>query len=329
MVESGSPWQQHDLLGLLELAETGSTPSPPPLAVEGARPASAQDTGPPASPSESASLPISDLPTPAPAPAIALPPLAVGARRSAPSKPAEGAPARILILDTETTALSPDQGQCIEVGAVLFDVASRQLLQQISFLLPCHANGAEAINGIPAAVSRLPQPLEPALACFLAQVAAADAVVAHNAAFDRQWFGRGPLPALTLPWICSMEDIRWPPERQLRGNPSVRDLALAYGVPVWAAHRALTDCHYLVHVFARCPDLESLLVQALEPRRLYRARLSYAERHRAREAGFRWNEPVAGAWSRRLSQREVEALPFAVVPVEALAEPEELLPRTA
>jgi len=113
-----------------------------------------------------------------------------------------------------------------------------------------------------------------------------------------------------------MEDIRWPADLQLRPNPSLRDLALAHGVPVWAAHRALTDCQYLVHVFERCADLEALLVAAQEPRELYRARLSYAERHLAREAGFRWNEPVVGAWSRRLSQREAEALPFPVLVVE-------------
>jgi DNA polymerase-3 subunit epsilon len=223
---------------------------------------------------------------------------------------------RLLILDTETTALHPDDGDCIEVGAVLFDVGSRAVLQQLSFLLPCQANPAEGINGIPAAVTRLPQPTEAALTLFTALVEAADAVVAHHAAFDRQWFGHGALPALTIPWICSMEDIRWPAELQLRANPSLRDLALAHGVPVWAAHRALTDCDYLVHVFQRCAQLEGLLVAAQEPRELYRARLSYSERHLAREAGFRWNEPVAGAWSRRLSKREAEALSFPVLPVE-------------
>jgi DNA polymerase-3 subunit epsilon len=249
---------------------------------------------------------------------IALPTLAPLARRCGPH-----APERILILDTETTGLSPEQGVCIEVGAVLFDVGSRAVLQQLSFLLPCQANPAEGINGIPAAVTRLPQPTEAALTLFTALVEAADAVVAHHAAFDRQWFGHGALPALAIPWICSMEDIRWPAELQLRPNPSLRDLALAHRVPVWAAHRALTDCDYLVHVFQRCAQLEALLVAAQEPRELYRARLSYAERHLAREAGFRWNDPVAGAWSRRLSKREVEALPFPVLPVErdGFAEP--------
>ena len=225
-------------------------------------------------------------------------------------------PRRLLIVDTETTGLDPSQHQCIEVGAVLFDVPHRAVLSQISFLLPCNDNPARGVNGIDPAVSALPQPWRLALQCFEAMAESADALLAHNAAFDRQWFGRGPLPAIAKPWICSMEDLRWPPERQLRATPSVRDLALAYGVPVWAAHRAHTDCIYLAQVFERCADLEALLQAALEPRRLYRARLSYEERHKAREAGFRWNEPISGAWSRRLSEREASLLSFPVVPVD-------------
>ncbi|MFN9630218.1 MAG: 3'-5' exonuclease, partial [Cyanobacteriota bacterium] len=74
-----------------------------------------------------------------------------------PATPDQPAPVmeRLLILDTETTALHPDEGDCIEVGAVLFHVPTRSVLTQVSFLLPCPMNGAEAINGIPAAVSRL------------------------------------------------------------------------------------------------------------------------------------------------------------------------------
>lgn len=225
-------------------------------------------------------------------------------------------PRRLLILDTETTGLDPERHQCIEVGGILFDVPSRSVLAQLSFLLPCERNPAEAVNGIPAAVSRLDQPVEAALTLFEQLVASADAVVAHNAAFDRQWFGSGGLPAIHQPWICSMEDIRWPQERRLRATPSVRDLALSYGVPVWAAHRALTDCIYLAQVFERCSDLETLLQQAIEPRRLYRAVVAYSERQLAKEAGFRWNQPVPGAWSRRLSESEAGALGFAVIPVE-------------
>ena len=225
-------------------------------------------------------------------------------------------PKTLLILDTETTGLEPETHHCIEVGAILFDVPSRAVLAQQSFLLPAESNAAEPINRIPAAVTRLPQPWKEALRWFQNLLDTADVLVAHNAAFDRQWFGRGELPAVAQPWLCSMEDMRWPADRQLRSRPSVRDLALAYGVPVWAAHRALTDCIYLAEVFARCDDLEELLLQGLEPRQLVRAKVSYDDRQLARDAGFRWNDPIKGAWARRLSEREIQGLSFPVVPVD-------------
>ena len=272
--------------------------------------------------SGSAAAPV--VPEPAPEPAAETAVVADRAEAPEPSPAARlsglSGPELLLILDTETTGLSPAEHRCIEVGAVLFSVPDRSVLSQVSFLMPCTSNAAEAVNGIAPALTQRPQPWKAGLACFEAMVEAADVLLAHNAAFDQQWFGLGSLPALSKPWLCSMEDIRWPQDRQLRSTPSVRDLALAYGVPVWAAHRALTDCIYLAQVFERCEDLEDLLLQAMEPRRLYRARLSYEERHKAREAGFRWNQPVSGAWSRRLSDREVALLPFPVVPVDEAAE---------
>ena len=95
-------------------------------------------------------------------------------------------------------------------------------------------------------------------------------------------------------------------------------MALAFAVPVWAAHRALTDCIYLAQVFERCDDLENMLLEALEPRQLYRAQVSYSQRQLAKDAGFRWNEPVRGAWTRRLSERQLKTmdLPFEAEPVE-------------
>ena len=226
----------------------------------------------------------------------------------------------LLILDTETTGLNPDQGQCLEVGAILFDVPSRSILIQQSFLLPVESNLAEPINQIPASVTRISQPWKPALMLFRELITTCDVVVAHNAAFDRPWFGRPPLPPVNRPWLCSMEEIPWPTERQLRARPSIRDLALAYGVPVWSAHRALTDCTYLAEVFRRCDDLEQRILLGLEPRCLMQAQVSYDNRHLARDAGFCWNDPIRGAWTRRLSDRETLALRFPVVPVNAAAQ---------
>ncbi len=223
-------------------------------------------------------------------------------------------PGKLLILDTETTGLDPSSGHCLEVGVILFHVSSRSVLAQQSFLMPVASNEAEEINKIPAEITRLHQPWKEGLTYLEALINEADLIVAHNAAFDRQWFGKDHLPFVAKPWLCTMDEISWPSQRRLRPRPSVRDLALAYGVPVWTAHRALTDCIYLAEVLSRCEDLETLLSRGLEPRQLMRAQVSYEQRHLARNAGFRWNDPVKGAWTRRLSEREASELDFPVRP---------------
>jgi len=225
-------------------------------------------------------------------------------------------PENILILDTETTGLDQAIDDCLEVGSILFNVKSRSVLAQQSFLLPVENNNAEKINNIPAEITRLPQPFNEAIKYFESLVQFSDAVIAHNAEFDMKWFGLKKLPVIEKQWICSMDDITWPSEKQLKNRPSVRDLALAYGVPVWNAHRALTDCIYLAEVFKRCSELEKLLTRALEPKVLYRADISYDERHLAKKAGFRWNDAVKGSWSRKLSRRDMERLEFPVHEVD-------------
>ena len=226
-------------------------------------------------------------------------------------------PENILILDTETTGLDNEIDDCLEVGSILFNVPSRSVLAQQSFLLPVKKNNAEKINNIPAEITRLPQPFFEAIIYFESLVKVSDVIVAHNAAFDMKWFGLKELPHIEKQWICSMDDITWPSDRQLKTRPSVKDLALAYGVPVWNAHRALTDCIYLAEVFKRCDGLENLLIRALEPKVLFRAQISYEERHLAKDAGFRWNESIKGAWSRRMSRRDMEKLEFPVHEVDS------------
>ena len=225
-------------------------------------------------------------------------------------------PINILILDTETTGLDNEKDDCLEVGSILFNVKSRSVLAQQSFLLPVEINNAEKINNIPAEITRLPQPLFEAIKYFESLVQVSDVIVAHNAEFDMKWFGFNKLPQIEKQWICSMDDITWPADRQLKTRPSVRDLALAYGVPVWNAHRALTDCIYLAEVFQRCVDLEKLLIRALEPKVLLRAEVSYDQRHLAKKAGFTWNDAIKGAWSRRMSRRDMEKLEFPVHEVD-------------
>lgn len=220
----------------------------------------------------------------------------------------------LLIVDTETTGLTPADARCIEVGGILFSVDERAVLGQCSFLLPTNENPVEHINNIRAELTRRPQAPRAGMEYFYAMAKHADYVVAHNAEFDRQWFGHGPLPALEQQWICTMEDFEWP--RVSRSRPAVTHLALAYGVPVWAAHRALTDCIYLAQVMEREPDLWMLLTQALEPKRLYMAMVSYDDRQKAKDAGFRWDGEQR-RWLRKMRESKLSDLCFHVREVAA------------
>ena len=221
---------------------------------------------------------------------------------------------KILIIDTETTGLKPADGAAVvEVGAVLFDVELRDVVAQLSFLLPTQENAAEHVNKISPVLTRSAVGvMAPMLKAFYAMAHEADYAVAHNVDFDSQWFGEGgSLPALELKWICTMDDVRWPKNTK-RGRPSVMSLALDYGVPVWSAHRALTDCVYLAEVMRREPDLARLLIEALEPKKVFVAMLPFERKQECKDAGFVWDQIVPKAWAKKLRATEAEALGFPV-----------------
>ena len=226
-----------------------------------------------------------------------------------PSKKSVGS---VLILDTETTGLDENNNEVIEVGCILFNVPFKTVLSQLSFLLPVDINEAEFINGITVEVSNIMQPWKEGIQFFLKLIESCDFIVAHNADFDKKWFGKGNLPSLDKKWICSLDDINWSFKKNIKSRPSVTDLALGFNIPVWNLHRALSDCYYISEVFKKIDNLEDVLLKATEPKYLYKAIVSYEDRSLAKNAGFRWNSPVQGAWTRKLSEAEATELDFKV-----------------
>ena len=226
-----------------------------------------------------------------------------------PSKKSVGS---VLILDTETTGLDENNNEVIEVGCILFNVPFKSVLSQLSFLLPVDINEAEFINGIPVEVSNVIQPWKEGIQYFLKLIESCDFIVAHNADFDKKWFGKGNLPSLDKRWICSLDDINWSFKKNIKSRPSVTDLALGFNIPVWNLHRALSDCYYIAEVFKKIDNLEDILLKATEPKYLYKAIVGYEDRSLAKKAGFRWNNPVQGAWTRKLSESEATELNFKV-----------------
>ena len=144
----------------------------------------------------------------------------------------------LLIADVETTGIEYEENAPIEIGAILFDVKHRAVTHQLSMLLPSHVpNGAEAINRIPEtlvgepATSAVRELHQPALDLLDLMVSRADAMLAHNADFDRQWIhpliGEVMRDERPIPWLCTLRDFRWNLPG-LRATPSVIDLALAH-----------------------------------------------------------------------------------------------------
>jgi len=212
---------------------------------------------------------------------------------------------KLLVLDTETTGIETSKGAiAIELAATLYSVPFRASLQSVSFLMPTDSNPVAHINGIDPRITTLDQPWRTALAHFREMAAIADFALAHYADFDRKFFGIGHLPELHLPWLCSMSDFNW---GDMPGR-SLRDLALAHGIAVMPdVHRAMPDVTLLTSILSKRTDLEELITEATKPRTLYKAMVSFQQKDRAKDAGFRW-DGEAKHWARKLTFEEAHLL---------------------
>ncbi|MGD1874308.1 MAG: 3'-5' exonuclease [Mastigocoleus sp.] len=237
----------------------------------------------------------------------------------------------VLIVDTETTALEPELGQVIEVGAILYSVKYQTIIQQVATLLPAQNNPAQSINRIDVAPLLeidektanigLQMIVEMAKKSEFAMVHGhPPSAIAHNAEFDKKWFGIPRTGEIELPvlvdgggkplrWLCTCDDFEFP--NQIRQRMSLVDLALAHGIGVYANHRALTDCQLIAWLFDVMEDLQGMFVRAARVKGRYIALVSFEDRGLAKEAGFRWF-PKTKTWERVMAKEDVEGLGFGV-----------------
>lgn len=224
----------------------------------------------------------------------------------------------VLLFDTETTGTDPAKDQVVEAAGLLVSAKHASFIAGFTYTIHATANPAAALNGIPAEL--LAEHGGQAAAVWdrvAAWMQKADAVMAHNAGFDRA-FCPQPLQGLR-PWICSQDDVDWP---RASGSRGLVDICLAHGVGISRAHRALADVMNMATLLERVQDMGTpvgeLLSKAMRPKRRYRAvtgKYDPALNARLKEHGFRW-DGEAKAWWKRLVVEEVPQLmaqyPFAV-----------------
>jgi DNA polymerase-3 subunit epsilon len=214
-----------------------------------------------------------------------------------------------LIIDVETTGIDARRDRVVEVGAVLYSVPHRTTLMQVSTIVPGDGNACEAINRIPeSAVRDMQEPLSAAAkVLFDRMVEEADVAVAHNAEFDRSF-----LPSVPLPWVCTCNDFQWP--QSTREGGSLVSVALAHGIGVSSAHRALTDCQLIAALFDRMTDLQGMFARAMRPKALFRGLQPFDQNDLAKAAGFRFNRDTK-QWTRRMAVEDAAGLGFKVVQI--------------
>lgn len=218
---------------------------------------------------------------------------------------------RVAILDTETTGLDPAKGRCIEVAVVVYDLQLAAPIQSFSSLIfGAEHNDAFDTNRIPVDALQWAPAADIVWSRVKAIVENAEAFVAHRAEFDSQWVPE-PLRS-SRPWVCSKFHIAWPDSKYGDGLVHV---ALAHGVGVVHAHRAMADVDTLARLFSRVAErgasLSEMIAHAMRPRVKVKALVSYDNRDQAKQAGFQW-DPEKKTWWREIFEDDMKSFSFFV-----------------
>jgi DNA polymerase-3 subunit epsilon len=219
-----------------------------------------------------------------------------------------------LILDTETTGLDPKTDSCIEVGCILYDLEQAAPIASFASLIRCDRNPAWEVNRITInALDIAPDAGDVWLRAY-EFASRADIIMAHRAEFDRGFVS--PQVRDAKPWVCTKFHVDWPHGKP--GDP-LTFLALAHGVGIVNAHRAMSDCDTLSRLLSRVHEmtqteedpvpLVSLMQLAMRPRVKVQALVSYDDREKAKAAGFAW-EASDKRWVREVAEQDAASFPF-------------------
>lgn len=204
----------------------------------------------------------------------------------------------VLILDTETTGLDPHTDRAIEVAAVQYSLEEASVVQAYSQLIAGGPNPAESINHIPSKALEWGDYAADVWERVSAMAKPCDAILAHNAAFDRRWV---PSDFPNIPWICTLNGITWPVQGDGRNLVAI---ALAHGLGVVDPHRALADCLLIARLLTRCrelgTDLNAMLARGLRPQATFQALVSFDHKELAKAKGFQW-DASARKWIREMA----------------------------
>ena len=224
----------------------------------------------------------------------------------------------ITIVDTETTGFDPKKDKIIELAAILYSLTHAAPIASFATLIHYPTNAAECANGISVGLLKdTPKPYGGMAELMLNTfVNDSDALVAHNATFDRNFINAADLllpDTKDVPWVCSMKHLAWP---KPASSNSLMATAISHGVAITAAHRAMTDCDILARLLTRVHEMGHSLTKLFDatetPKVLVEALVTYSNRQLAKDAKFFWDqdENHPKKWLRECTEEEMAKFPF-------------------
>jgi DNA polymerase-3 subunit epsilon len=225
---------------------------------------------------------------------------------------APSAPGQVLqtgvVLDTETTGLSSQDDQVIELGMIAFEFdpvlgtvhSVREVFDELEDPerpIPPETTQVHHITDAMVQGKRINDTTVEKI------VAEASVIIAHNASFDRPFVEKRWPVFKDKQWVCSIKDIDWKSEGV--GSAKLEYLLQTQGI-FYEAHRAETDCWALLELLnavlpqSQQPALLRLLESLNQPQvRLYATGSPFDSKDLLKARGYRWS-PEIKCWHRQL-----------------------------
>jgi DNA polymerase-3 subunit epsilon len=215
---------------------------------------------------------------------------------------------KLLGIDLESTGLDVRGDRMIEVGAVLWDTDRKVALRVYSEFVDPMIPIPEPITAITGITDDMVQEYGVSEGEALGEIERlidqADYMVAHfGNLFDRPFlvgaYARQMSLAPTIDWIDTAVDIVFPERVKTR---NLLHLAAEHGFLPGHSHRAVFDVMTMLRILS-CYDLAVVIDRSKEPMVFLEACVSFEEKEKAKERGYRWCPPKK-VWWRALKQSD-------------------------
>lgn len=220
----------------------------------------------------------------------------------------------LLGIDVETTGLDPEVDEITEIGAVLYDTELKTPIKIYSELVIGEKEIPDNVIELTGITNELRNEhgihqVNVARHVF-EMIKKADYFVAHNAKFDYSFILKllkkrldlSETGDIAIDVICTQKDIEYPEGCR---HKNLLYVSAYYGFINPFPHRAVTDVFTMLKVLDNF-DINEVIEFSKMPEVEVIAHVSFAEKDKAKDAGFKWN-PENKIWFKILKEKHFEA----------------------